>query len=239
MKHGVKWDPGSPLGRASRPRRPLPRIGGLGGRTKAPARGTDKEKPPRRNPGGQKEANRGASVFERVAALRVLGLRGGDRPPHLLPQGAGQEPTNRVRLPAGGFHEFLQGGAAGVLQQVEYLGGLAALAGAGCLLGRLGRPRAFGSPLRRAGLPARPSVVRRNVSLLCGGPRLFGRLWLLGRGSGLGVGGFCWNAVHIVFSFVGDYRDPMDHSGSSQLPPNSDPNPPRRVVGRRPSRPPT
>ena len=103
MKHGVKWDSGS-----------------------AP----DKEKPPRRNPGGQKEPNRWASAFDRVAALRVLGFGGRDRQAHLLPQGAGQEPTDRVRLPAGGFHEFLQGGAAGVLQQVEDLGGLAALAGA-------------------------------------------------------------------------------------------------------------
>jgi hypothetical protein len=33
----------------------VPRVGGLGGRkTKAPHRGTDKEKPPRRNPGGQR-----------------------------------------------------------------------------------------------------------------------------------------------------------------------------------------
>src|ERR1700676_143882 len=103
MKHGFKWDSGSPPGRASRPRRPVPRLGGLGGRTKAPTRGTDKEKPPRPNPGGQKEPNRWASAFDRVAALRVLGFSGGDRPPHLLAQGAGQEPTDRVRLPAGGF----------------------------------------------------------------------------------------------------------------------------------------
>src|SRR5579859_5964089 len=122
MKHGVKWDPGSPLGWASRPRRLVPRIGGLGGRTKAPGRGTDKEKPPRRSPGGQKEPNRWASAFDRVAALPALGLGGLNCQAHILAQGAGQEPTDRVRLPAGGFREFLQSGAAGALHQVEDLG---------------------------------------------------------------------------------------------------------------------
>jgi hypothetical protein len=66
-----------------------------------------------------------------------------------------------VRLPAGGFREFLQGGAVGALHQVEDLGGLAALAGAGCLLGRLGRLSAFGGLLRRAGLLARLGLGRR------------------------------------------------------------------------------
>src|ERR1035437_8619101 len=139
MKRWVLWESGAASGRASRPRRLVPRVGGLAGRTKAPARGTDKEKPPRRNPGGQKEPNGWASAFDRVAALLVLGLGGRDRQSHLLAQGAGQEPTDRVRLPAGGFHEFLPGGAAGAFQQVEDLGGLAALAGAGCLLARIGR----------------------------------------------------------------------------------------------------
>ena len=51
-----------------------------------------------------------------------------------------------MRLPAGGFHEFFQGGAAGPFQQVQDLGGLAALAGASrCLplLGGFGRFVAF------------------------------------------------------------------------------------------------
>jgi hypothetical protein len=56
---------------------------------------------------------------------------------------------------------------------------------------------------------------------VCGDARLFGGGWLLGRvlgrGTGLGVGGFCWNAVHTTFSLGGDYRDPMDHSGSPEL----------------------
>src|ERR1035441_7134560 len=224
MKRRLLGDSGSAPGRASRPRRFVPRVNGLGGRTKGPTPGTDKEKPPRRNPGGQKEPNRWASAFDRVAALLVRGLGGGDRKPRLLAQGAGQEPADRVRLPAGGFHEFLQGGAAGALQQVEDLGGLAALAGAGCLLWRLGRLRAFGSLLRRAGLPARPSLGRRNVGLLCGGPRLFGGLWLRGRGAGLGVGGFCWGGVHTAFSLGGEYRDHMDHSGPRGLQVISDRN---------------
>src|ERR1039458_7230052 len=71
---------------------------------------------------------------DRVPALPVLGLGGGDRQPHLLAQGAGQEPSDRVRLPSGGFPEFLARGAARAFQQVEDLGGFAALAGAGGLL---------------------------------------------------------------------------------------------------------
>ena len=37
--------------------------------------------------------------------------------------------------------------------------------------------------------------------------------------------------VHIVFSFGGDYRAPMDHSGSSELQANSDGNPHGRRIG--------
>src|ERR1039458_1987454 len=160
---------------------------------------------------------------DRVPALPVLGLGGRDRQPHLLAQDTGQEPADRVRLPAGGFPEFLPCSAAGAPQQVEDLGGVAPLAGAACLLlGRLGRRRAFVSLLRRADLLARPRPGHRNVGLLCRGPRLFGWGWLLGRGTGLGVGGFCWNAVHTSFSLGGDYRDHIDHSGSPELQANSD-----------------
>src|ERR1017187_2499018 len=62
---------------------------------------------------------------DRVPALPALGLGGRDRQPHLLAQDAGQEPSDRMRLPAGGFHEFLPGGASGAFQQVEDLGGFA------------------------------------------------------------------------------------------------------------------
>ena len=36
--------------------------------------------------------------------------------------GAAEEAANRVRLPAGGLYEFLQGGAGRSLQQDEHLG---------------------------------------------------------------------------------------------------------------------
>src|SRR6266849_3768928 len=104
MRHRVLWSFCSAPGWASRPTKLLPR-GGLVGSMKASVRGTDKEKPPRRNPGGQKEPNRWTSVFDRIAALPALGLGGLDCQAHLLAQGTGQEPTDRVSLPAGGFRE--------------------------------------------------------------------------------------------------------------------------------------
>src|ERR1039457_7603440 len=102
---------------------------------------------------------------DRVPALPVLGLGGPDRQPHLLAQGTGQEPSDRVRLPAGGFHDFLQAGSAGAFQQVEDLGGFTAAAGAAWLLWRLGRRRTFVSLLRRNDLLARLGLGRRHVSL--------------------------------------------------------------------------
>ena len=230
MKHRGKWNSGAP-GRAPRSRKLVPGIGGRVGRTKAPVPGTGEEKPPRWNPGGDKEQNRLASAFDRVAALCVLGLGGRDRQPESLPQGAGQEPTDRVRLPASIFHEFLQGGAAGAPQQVEHLGGLTAVPGARGLLGRPGRPSDFGSSFRRGCLLGRPRVGRRDLRLLCGDVRLFGWRWLFGQGIVLGVRGFCRNAVHIVFSFGGDYRDHMNHSGPPDLQANSDGNPYRLRIG--------
>jgi len=156
----------------------LAKRGPLAGEGKALTRGTDKEKPPRRNPGGMKEPNRWASAFDRVAALFVLGLGGGDRQPHLLAQGAGEEAPDRMCLPAGGFPEFLQGGAAGAPQQVEDLGGLAARPGAGCFLGRLGRRGACVGLLGRGGHVGRPGRGRRHVWPVWGNVRLFVGRWL-------------------------------------------------------------
>src|ERR1035437_3434006 len=221
MKHSLTGDSPSVPARASQWTRVV-----------ASARGSQREGPPGRSPGGEKEPNRWALAFDRVAALRVVGLGRRDRQAHLLAQGAGKKPTNRVCLPARGFHEFLQGGASRTLQQVEDLGRLAALAGAGrLLLRRLGRICAFARFLRRAAPLARLGLGRRNVALLCRGPRLFGGLWLLGRGTGLRVGGLCWNTVHNSFSLGGDYRDPMDHSGSRGLQADFDGSPHWRGLG--------
>jgi hypothetical protein len=85
-------------------------------------------------------------------------------------------------------------GWAGALQEVENLSGLAALVGASCFLERLGRLAAFVGLLRRGGLVARPGLRRRNVGPVCRDGRLLGGGWLLGRGTGLGVGGFCCHA---------------------------------------------
>src|ERR1017187_7659167 len=108
MKHSLTGDSPSVPARASQWTRVV-----------ASARGSHREGPPGRSPGGQKEPNRWALAFDRVAALRVVGLGRRDRQAHLLAQCAGKKPTNRVCLPARGFHEFLQGGASRTLQQVE------------------------------------------------------------------------------------------------------------------------
>jgi hypothetical protein len=62
--------------------------------------------------------------------------------------------------------------------------------------------------------------------------RLFGGLWLLGRGTGLGVRRFFWNAVHTAFSLGGDYRDPIDHSRSQELQADCEGNPNWRRSGK-------
>jgi hypothetical protein len=88
------------------------------------------------------------SALNRVAALPILALGGRNGQAHLFPQGSADEPADAVRLPASGFQQLLRGGSAGPLEQVQDLGGLAALAGyfrffaafeaAGALLGRGG-----------------------------------------------------------------------------------------------------
>jgi hypothetical protein len=66
-----------------------------------------------------------------------------------------------VWLPFRGSHQFLQGGSAGALQQLQDLCGLAALAG--CEL--VGLFLALGRFLRRDGLLPRLTLGGRNVAL--------------------------------------------------------------------------
>src|SRR5207245_11134387 len=111
----------------------------------------DKTKKSRRGKTPAARANKGGknSGFEGVTARAVAFGRGNGQA-HFLSQGAGQEATHRVGLPVGGFHEVVKGGSAGPFQQVQDLGGVAALAGAFALFTGL-------SPVfARACLIARP-----------------------------------------------------------------------------------
>jgi hypothetical protein len=71
------------------------------------------------------------------------------------------------------------GGTVGAPQQVENLGGLAAMAGASCLFGRL---RPCVGLLRRVGLLPDLALDGATWALCAAEPRLLGGLWLLGRG---------------------------------------------------------
>src|ERR1017187_2786122 len=95
-----------------------------------------------RNRAGRRNL-RAMLLAEGVAALPVRALGGRDRQPQLLADGSGEEAPERMRLPAGGLHQVLQGGAVGALEQVQDLGGLAALADT---LGRLGSRGALWRP---------------------------------------------------------------------------------------------
>jgi hypothetical protein len=178
----------------------------------------DKEKPPRQDPGGTKDLFRWPSPLERVTALPVLDLGGCDGQSHLPAQDARDKSSDRVSLPAGGFHEILSGGASGAPQQVKELGALGAVSGTDRLLGRPGRLRAPVGLLRSGSLGGRLTLGRRDVPPVCGNPRPFGGSWSPGWDAGLIVYCFFRNNVHSVFSFSGDYRDDhISHSGSPQL----------------------
>src|ERR1019366_2305111 len=133
------------------------------------------ENPSRRGtpPGGNPAARRGrdgwVSGLDRVGALAVLSLRGGDRQPHLLAEGPTDEPAHGVRLPAGRLHDLLQGGSARAFHQAEDRLGLAALANAFLLANFLrtgGLEGRFGRLLCGLGLRGRLGLLGRNVRAL-------------------------------------------------------------------------
>lgn len=178
----------------------------------------DKEKPPRQWPGGEMDANQCPSALQRIAARPILDLGRRDGQTHLLAEDAGDESTDRMRLPTGGFHQIGSGGAAGALQQAEKLGGFTALACRGSLLGRLGRRCAPVGLPRPGGLHGQLALGRRDVARVCGNLGLIGGSRLPGWGTGLDDGGFFLNFVHIAFSLGGDYRDDHIHRlGSTKL----------------------
>ena len=118
-----------------------------------------------------------------------------------------------MRLPAGGFHEVFQGGAAGPLHQFQHLGRFAALANT-VRRRRHGALWAALAPLLgRGGLVRRLGLGGPNMGLRCGDFGLLGRLRLLG-GRGLGRFSICNGGCrHGACSFSGGYRNQdMTHS---------------------------
>src|SRR5262245_24722186 len=111
-----------------------------------PKRGT----PPGGNPAARRWCDREDSALERVGALTGLALGGFDGQAELLAQSAADEPADTVGLPSGSGHDALEGGTTRPLQQFEYLGSFATLAGCGGLLGG-------GGALPRLGLLGRDS----------------------------------------------------------------------------------
>ena len=181
------------------------------------------ERPPWQNRGGQKEGILSALALQRIPAHSVVGFRGNDAQTLLLNQYSGDEPSDRVSLPTGGFHEILPGSSAGSLQQAKELSRLAALTDAGGGFCRLRRFRAPFGVLGGCSPFARLTPRRRHVARTCGNTRLFSRSQLHGRGTDLAIGGSFWNIVHFDFSFGGDYRDDhINHSGSIGLQAKSD-----------------
>src|SRR5277367_2728700 len=68
---------------------------------------------------------------DRIPAFVVFALGGCYGQPHLLADGTRQEAPNRMRLPAGSFHQFLACYATGSFKQFQNLVSLAAFAGLG------------------------------------------------------------------------------------------------------------
>ena len=128
-----------------------------------------------------------------------------------------------MSLPAGGFHEIRASGPTGAPQQVQELGGFAALAAAVRLLARLRRLCGRVGFLRPGGPFGECALGRRDVARLCVDTRLFRRTWLAGWGTWLVIVGIFWKNVHFDFSFRGDYRDAhINRSGSIGLQAKSD-----------------
>jgi hypothetical protein len=169
---------------------------------------TERERPPRRNPGGPYRWLRLYSDLDRVAAFPIFALAGGDGQAHLLANSARQEPAHGMRLPAGGFYQPLCSDTPRLPQQSQDLVGLATLAGGLSLL------RAFRRLLELGGLRTRLTFRLRHVGAFLrttGLPSGFGLAFC---GQGQGGGRFFCGRNH-VFSFCGNHRNHIDHSGAA------------------------
>lgn len=187
----------------------VPGAFGLVGRASHPP---EREKPPRRNPGGQCKQIGWFLAVDRVPALAVLALDGRDGQAHFLTQRSADESAYTVGLPVRRFHDLGQRSAILALQQVKDRLGLAALVSAGGFLrgfGRFGRFLGGGSLLPRLGFLGRNG----RATWRTGG--LFGGFGLLVRRCGRGGCVFFRIRRHLICSFSGDHRGhDMDHSGA-------------------------
>jgi len=153
---------------------------------------------------GQRLLHNETLLPESVDAVAVLGLRVGNREPHLAERAA-EEPADTMLLPTSGFHHLRQRRALLPPEQREYLGFLAAVPG--CF--------SFPGSLLQLGLGTLGVSSRRGRFLRPGGPFLPDRY--LGRdlgtplrnGGGLAV---CRVPHLVVVSLLRLLRMMMDHS---------------------------
>jgi DNA methylase len=168
--------PGNRGHRGTDPRRESGPAGPLSGAGRLECRATsaarpNKEKPPRRNPGGRRRRACYGSRLNGIGPRTVLTLGGFHCQTQLLADRARQVPTDRMRLPAGGFYQLIECGTVRPFQQVQDLRCFAALAGAFAILGRLRALRFFW-------LPFLAGVVFFSALALAGATRGFrGAVW--------------------------------------------------------------
>jgi hypothetical protein len=99
-----------------------------------------------------------------VGSLSVVALGGDNGQSHFFAHCAGQEAANRMRQPAGGFHQFFRSRAARPFQQVEDFGSLAAIT-CNFGLGNLDLAASFGRFLGGFGPAGLLSLGARNVGV--------------------------------------------------------------------------
>lgn len=170
-----------------------------------PTKPTKREKPPGHSPAAGR-SGRVVSVLNRIGALAVLAFGGNDGQAHFLPNRAREEAAQGMRLPAGGFEQFLGGCAVRALQQVQDLSAFAAVPDVASLL-------AFGRFLSGGGLLPRLGLFGRNRGATCASAGLFRGFRLRCSSAGGRFGRFCDHFVPLR----GGYRDHMNHSAGREL----------------------
>jgi len=165
--------------------------------------------PPGSNPAARGEQNGWGSGFDGIGSFAVLSFRGRDRQAHLLANGSRQKTTYAMRLPTSRLHQLGQASSVGSFQQIENLGGFAAVPGLTSLFRGLGRL------LGGLGLLGRLALSGPNVGALLASAGLLAGFRLLA--SRLGGSGFFNGCVHVI-SFRGNRRgDDINHASAPKM----------------------